>query len=475
MIVLDVVLIAVNAPHPANVLASAAVAVTPLGVAYLGAALEQEGRRVALIDMNQPPCPSDWVVRFAAANRPRLIGLSCATESYGNAVRLARRLRAAVPEAVLVAGGPHVTFLPEQALAAGVFDAVALREGERTAVELADAVCAAAAPPPAGPARARRLAAALSPVAGLAYFDPAAGRVARTPARPLQLDLDSLPFPARHLFLPRRRRAQAAVLTGRGCPGACAFCAATAMAGGRRRARSPENVLAELLRLRAAGAAAVFFVDDTLTADPPRLSRLLDLLEEHRPGLTWVCESRADGVAPDLLARMAALGCVSVQFGVESGSQELLDAMGKGVDLGEIEQAVAWSAAAGLQPVCSFIIGQPWETAASLAASLEFAAGLQRRYLARCAFALLAPFPGTRLWRRAARLGLRREVDDFDQYNMHTPICATRHFSLAQLRNLHFETVRRLALEAGEELAAMLAAAGPGVVAGAPSPWDDWY
>lgn len=462
---LDVVLIAVNAPHPANVHAASVFRVTPLGVASLGAALERASFRAALVDMNAPPCPSDWVVRFTAHNRPRLIGLSCATESAGNCLRLARRLRAALPQALIVAGGPHWTFLPEAALTGGDIDAVAVREGDATIVELAEAACGGGG---------------LERIAGLVLPERGArgelGGVRRTAPRPLVADLDALPLPARHLFVPRERGDQASVLTGRGCPGRCAFCAAAAMAGGRRRARSPENVLAELVALSEAGATGVFFVDDTLTAEPPRLERLLDLMEEARLRLTWVCESRADTASRPLFARMAALGCASVQFGVESGCQELLDAMGKGTTLGQVEQAVAWAAAAGISPVCSFILGQPWDTPATIAASLEFAAGLQRRHLARCSFSVLVPFPGTRLWRHGERLGLRRLHEDFDRYTMHTPVCATASFGPEELRTWQYEAAARLADEVTEDLAAMLpfgpAAAGAG---GAAAVWRDWY
>ena len=462
---LDVVLIAVNAPHPANVLAGAAYRATPLGTAYLGAALARAGLRTALIDMNVAPCPSDWVVRFVAAQRPPLIGLSCATESAGNAARLARRLRAALPQALLVTGGPHFTFLPGSALAGGLFDAVALREGEETVVELAQVACGGGD---------------LSRVAGLALPDPdgGPGAVRSTAPRPLVADLDALPFPARDLFVPAAPGNQASVLTGRGCPGRCAFCAAAAMSGGRRRVRSAENVVAELAELRGAGVEGVFFVDDTLTADPARLERLLDLMEEARLGLAWVCESRTDSVSLPLLRRMADLGCVSVQFGVESGSQALLDAMGKDTTLGQVERAVGWASAAGLSPVCSFIIGHPWDTEATIADTVEFAAGLQARHLARCGFALLVPFPGTRLWRGGGELGLRRLTGDFDRYNMHTPVCATARFGPERLRALQYGAVRRLAAETGEELGAMLPLRG--VAAGtdhslASGLWRDWY
>jgi radical SAM superfamily enzyme YgiQ (UPF0313 family) len=250
------------------------------------------------------------------------------------------------------------------------------------------------------------------------------------------------------------------------------------MSGGRRRVRSAENVVAELTELRGSGVEGVFFVDDTLTADPARLERLLDLMEAARLDLVWVCESRTDTVSLPLLRRMSDLGCVSVQFGVESGSQTLLDAMGKDTTLGQVERAVGWASAAGLSPVCSFIIGHPWDTEATIADTVEFAAGLQTRHLARCGFALLVPFPGTRLWRRGDELGLRRLTDDFDHYNMHTPVCATARLGPERLRALQFGAVRRLAEETGEAMSAMLPFRGAGGGADhslAAGLWRDWY
>ena len=454
-------LIAVHAPHPANVLAGLAARAAPLGVACLGAALARANFRVSLIDMNAPPCPSDWVVRYAQANRPRLIGLSCATESAGNALRLARRLRHAIPDSVLVTGGPHWSFLPEFALSSGLFDAVALREADETVVEMAAAICGGGD---------------LAAVRGIVLFVPGQnGSVLRTPARALVENLDSLPFPARDLFVPFRLSNQATVLTGRGCPGRCVFCTAAAMSGGRRRVRSAQSVIAELVELQERGVDSVFFVDDTITADPSRLAALLDLIEAERLQLKWACESRVDAAAPKLLSRMSELGCVSMQFGVESGCQELLDALGKGTSLGQVECAVAAASAAGITPVCSFIIGHPWDTEATIAASLDFALGLQRRYLVRCGFALLVPFPGTRLWRQGRKLGLHRLTGDFDLYTMHTPVCATTVFDAGRLRARQFEVALNLVSETSEEMAAMLPQGVFSSANGKPSSWREWF
>jgi anaerobic magnesium-protoporphyrin IX monomethyl ester cyclase len=277
-------------------------------------------------------------------------------------------------------------------------------------------------------------------------------RIWKTPPRPLTESLDDIPFPARRLLPMEEYPNAGAIITGRGCPNRCIFCTAGAMFGGRYRQRSPEKVAAEIAYLRAMGIGSLMFLDDTLTADLERLERILFLMRRQGPVLSWVCESRVDIEDPGFFLRMAQAGCTGIQFGVESGSPEVLARLGKGIRLPQVVRAVQEAARAGIHPICSLMIGLPNDTERTVNQTIDFALNLQREFYAQVGISIATPFPGTYLFRHAGRLGLEIEEQDYSRYNLYTPVMRTRHLDREQIRNLHFESLDRLRRHASQGL-----------------------
>jgi len=422
---LDILLIAVGSPHPAAARVGRFAGIPPLGIAYLAAVLRRQKLRVRLADLNVPGWTRRRLTRCLEVERPPVVGISCTTESYRNAIRLAAMIRRHDSAIRIVVGGPHVTFLDEAALRTGHFDVVVRGEGERTVEELVPILIGGMG--------------SIAPIGGISFLE--AGRLKRTPPRERITDLDILPWPARDLLPMERYGSPGALLTGRGCPGSCPFCSASAMSGGRYRVRSVPNVIEEIQALLGAGIDEITFLDDTLTGDRPRLERLLDRLENDAIPIRWSCESRLEAVDRPLLRRMARLGCHSIQYGIESGSEETQDRLGKGTSVGRIESALRETDSAGIAPVCSFILGLPWENEASLLRTIDFALRLQRNYLARIGFGMLVCYPGTRFWTHATALGIKRRTHDFDLYTMHCPTCDTPFIDRENLRGLYFDAV----------------------------------
>jgi anaerobic magnesium-protoporphyrin IX monomethyl ester cyclase len=234
------------------------------------------------------------------------------------------------------------------------------------------------------------------------------------------------------------------VLTSRGCPFACGFCAGPSVLGRRYIARSASAVAKEVqLCVDMFRLTSFYFVDDTMTHNLGRLLEICALLKQiqiprevHR-SLKWTCESRADVVSPELLQEMRESGCTTIQFGMESGCQKLLDQLGKRVTLQQIEKAVVWSRQAGISPVLSMVIPHPQETQDTLRETFAFVRHLYDLGTEKVVPALLTLFPGTRFFEEREELGLRLLTEDTDEFNLGTPVVTTSHLDLQTIVNVY--------------------------------------
>ena len=421
-----VVLLQAPVPGAQNRLVAKPSAIPPLGLGYLAAVLLQDGFAVDLVDMDVEDMGEGELAALLERVRPAVVGISATTLTVKNAIRVAKIVKRSSPDALVVLGGPHTTVRPLDALCYPWVDVVVRGEGERTFLELCRAVRAGGELP--------------APINGTTWR--VNGGCRALPPRARILDLDTLPFPARHLMPLDRYNIPGTVLTSRGCPFACGFCAGPLVLGRRYTARSAECVVDEVQTLiDLFGLTSFYFVDDTMTASARRLLRLCDGMRRLRiPSrltrrLKWTCEARADSATRATLAAMASAGCTTIQFGMESGSQALLDTLGKKVTLEQIENAVAWSRAAGISPVLSMVFPHPDETEVTFRQTLAFIQKLYDLGAEKIIPALLTPFPGTRFFEERERLGLMVLTADTDEYNLGTPVVTTPNFGLDKIAN----------------------------------------
>jgi len=358
----------------------------PLGLLYVAGALREAGHELRVLDGD--PTRRDLtssVVDF----RPELIGLSFLTMTFDRARDLAAELKRRLPEALLLGGGAHATVDPEGTLADTVLDAVAVGEGERTAVELAAAL-ASGAP--------------LERVAGVVT------RAGRGPERETVEDLDSLPFPARDLLghAPYLRppglirgwasSGIASMLASRGCPFRCSYCGSHRQLGRDVRIRSVDDVLAELdLLVQRDGIRGMYWVDDVFTHDRAWTLAFCEALARRPYRLRWGCQSRVSAVDEQLLRAMRRAGCVQIDFGVESGSKEVLRSMHKGIEPMQVEEAFSLTRRLGLRTGASFILGSPGESEQDIEATAALADRIRPDWTV---FFYSTPYPGTDLWKK---------------------------------------------------------------------------
>ncbi len=361
-----------------------------LGLQYVAAALLERGAEVRVIDAAARYSQRDpAAIRAEVASfGPDLIGFGLFTRWVWHAYRLAEAFRGS--GALLVAGGAHTTVRPDEALARG-FDVAVIGEAERTVVQLVDVLEGRAT---------------LENIPGIRYRGQD-GHIHATRPTVALTDLDSLALPltAQHLFDPHWYDPTGAevipggVLTSRGCPARCTFCA-NYVTGRGFRFRSAEHVIRELnLYHERFGARFFPFWDDALTAHRPRLFALCDAMADGlRFPLAWSAITRANMVTPALLRAMKRAGLVAVNFGVESGDDAILRAIKKGITTDHVVRALEWSKEEGLRTACNFMLGFPQESPAALERTLRFMERIVPLVDSFSTLGVVVPFPGTPLY-----------------------------------------------------------------------------
>jgi anaerobic magnesium-protoporphyrin IX monomethyl ester cyclase len=361
-----------------------------LGQQYVAAALVARGCEVRVLDgaARHVAHDLDGIVADVERFAPHIVGVGLFTRWVWHAYRLVDALRGRVP--LLVAGGAHATVRAEETLARG-FDVAVEGEAEATIVRLVDRV----------EGRAR-----LEEIPGIRWRD-ADGTIRRGPPAEVVADLDRLPFPvlAQDLYDPRWYSPSATdvipggVLTSRGCPARCTFCA-NYVTGRGFRYRAAASVVAELNAWhRRTGVTFFPCWDDALTANPTRLLALCETLARDLEfPLAWSAITRATMVTPRLLAAMRRAGLVTVNFGVESGDDAVLRAIKKGVTTEHVVRALAWAKSEGLRTAANFMLGFPQETPAALERTLAFMQRIAPLTDTFSTLGVVVPFPGTPLY-----------------------------------------------------------------------------
>lgn len=366
--------------------------ILPVGVGYVHSYLRSRGVPTVLANVSgMTPVTIREILR---AERPDVVGISCFTFNRTASLELARWTRAELPDAYIVMGGPHATHAGASILAAHrEVDTCVSGEGEITLERLVATLGAK------GDAQS---------IPGL-FLRRKVGSIVSTGASAPIADLDSLPFPALYPdgYGVDPRAQYPYVVTSRGCPAECTFCSSPELWGSRVRFRSATNILDELeLLKRQFGLLYVSFRDDVFALHRTRVLDLCRGMVERRLGLLWDCQTRVAAIDEERLVWMKRAGAMIVQYGIESGSQTVLDRLRKGQTLAQVDSAAAITRRVGLVLSIYLITGVPGEAEDDLAAT----EAMIRRIRPHDGIVTpLAVFPGTSLWDEYRRA---RGVDD---------------------------------------------------------------
>lgn len=357
----------------------------PVTLVTIATWLREDGHEVKVLDAPARRLGFEAMLAEARAWAPELVLVNTSTPSIEDDVEAARRVRAGTSRPPVTALlGIHPTVLHAELLGEGV-DCCIVGEPEVTARELA--------------ARLGR-GEPVEGLPGLAWRDAAGAPRLGPPRQPLQ-DLDALPIPDWSLVevgdyrLPHNDEPFLLVATNRGCANACSFCNAHVYYGRAPRQRSPAHVVRELRAgVERFGVRQYMFWAEEFVVEPGWVIALCDAIAAAGLRISWVCNSRVDAVTPEVLAALRRAGCWNVAYGIESGSQEVLDAVGKRTTVARIREAVAMTREAGLQVTGHVIIGFPEDTRASVDATRRLVDELDLDFVQ---FYCAMPLPGTRL------------------------------------------------------------------------------
>jgi anaerobic magnesium-protoporphyrin IX monomethyl ester cyclase len=419
----------VNPPYPSG--SAGHLPCGALGLGYLAAVLEKNQYEVDVIDCPAFNLSYEEFRSELGKRKPDIVGITSTTLTYKSALRIAKIAKETYPKCLTILGGVHATFWDKEALQECPYlDVVVRREGENTLLELVQRIDAGKD---------------FHDVLGITFRKN--GKILRNPDRPYIENLDDIPFPARHLWPIDRLRKEEEVfymMASRGCVYWCEFCSTVRMHGRKYRMRSPKNIVDELEFLhKTYGATQFTFADDVFTVDKARIEELCQEIKNRRLKIKWNCGTRVDMITKALLLKMKDAGCVSVWFGVESGSQQVLDAMKKGISTSQTMKVFSWVREIGLKPVPNVILGFPGETKQTAWLTIKFAEKINPDFV--CYFDIATPYPGTPMYDLVKRKGWLKTTD-FDKYDITIPIFETPWLSMKELKKIREHAFRHFYL-----------------------------
>lgn len=396
----------------------------PLGAGYVGAVLEKAGHTVkiwnadATVGITAGVMPDEVTMlkdrrrkfeeyRNAIQNDvhpvweevrgvlkdfdPDVVGFTVLSPEVGSAAKFSAIVKEGRRDRIVIWGGHHATFLPDDVLSYGVVDIVVRGEGEKTAVEIMSAL-----------ASGKRN---LKDVKGVSYRDDDA--IYHNPEQEMIEDLDSVPFPAHHLALfPEafKRMERIGIMTNRGCPFRCGYCSSPTFTRKRVRFRSFENVMEEIRHVtRFYNKNIVSFLDDNFTINKKRVTELCNHLIQANLKVSWDTMTRADILNEDVVRLLKKAGCCGVSIGIESGSERVLKKIDKGVNLDKVVDAYNLLYRYDIPSGANFMAGFPEETMKDIDKTFDLMKKIKTENIN---FNIFEPIPGSPLLEDCKRLGL---------------------------------------------------------------------
>ncbi|MCX8069945.1 MAG: B12-binding domain-containing radical SAM protein [Thermodesulfovibrionales bacterium] len=360
----------------------------PLGLGYISSYLNRYGNHeVRLYEPEAQRLSLQDIQKIVSDYKPDVVGITCSTPNFYSAIKIAEICKSELNPFVVL-GGVHASAIPEFIIQNynNLIDCIVIGEGEITMLEIIDAYL-----------NKRDM----TQVKGICFYIN--NKIIKTESRPFIEELDTIPFPARELidqrlFRPNMHNARykncLTILTSRGCPFNCSFCAARIVSGKKYRMHSVEYVISEMEMLKKDYAAQQLLItDDTFTMNKERLINICEEMIRRRMNLKWFCFAQVNTVNKETLNLMKRAGCYSIGFGVESAEPEILKRMGKPINLERAVETIKIANSLGIKTQAFYIFGNPYETKEQMLNTIRFSKIVDS---VLAFFNMLVPYPGTK-------------------------------------------------------------------------------
>lgn len=374
----------------------------PIGLLYVAASLESKGYDVRVRELPSPFIVDyerslHALIQYLNEAKPAMIGITCMAAQRSEVATIVKAVKDHGICSKVVVGGVHASFMPEEVMRWGT-DYAVTDEGEETIIEIMELL------------EGKR---SVKDVKGIFYIED--GRIRSNEKRPLARDLDNIPFPAYHLIdkvrfttrkgIIRGRWSRGAwIMTSRGCPSSCVFCAAHRMFGRQVRYRSIGKIFEEIESLvKNYGIDTLVFLDDTFTVRKEYVSEFCRNIKSRFPEIRWSCQARVNLFDDEFAKMLHDSNCIQVDFGVESGSQRILDRLKKGIKVENTIKAFESCKRVGLRTLATVMVGNPGEDISDLEMTRLLLKKIKPDFSAAY---YTTPFPGTELYEDAVRKNL---------------------------------------------------------------------
>jgi anaerobic magnesium-protoporphyrin IX monomethyl ester cyclase len=380
----------------------------PLGLLYVGAVLKERGFSVEVIDSTIDFSQERALLSYVRERNPLIVGFTAVTPTIDSVLRLSRSIKR-FSESLIVIGGPHASAVPHEVLKSQDIDGVVIGEAEESFVQFMDHVKSGE----------------LHPVDGMIIRRDSALLQGRP--RDFIGNLDSLPFPdwslvknwERYSPPDALRTPVATILTSRGCPYRCTFCLTPTIWGRKIRRRSIRNVVEEIeMLIRRYGVKEIHIADDDFTHEREWTLSFLREVRRRMWSLRFFFMNglRIDNVDREILKELRETRFVNVGFGIESGSQRILNNIKKGLRIDEIEEKFAMVKEMGFKTWGFFIFGLPGETRWTMKETFDFSLTLEPDF---AKYLYLVPYPGTEVCEEFQKKGYLK-TNEYSRYGIYS-------------------------------------------------------
>ncbi len=374
----------------------------PLGLAYLAGALLKSNYQVDLVDCAAIHYGLEDIKKIILNNNYDVVGITILTPSYATVKKVIQLIKKLNKNIKIIVGGVHLTIRPIETLKeTKEIDVGVIGEGEKTIVDVMDAL---------------QNKKSLNKIKGIVFRNK--NKIVVTKPRELEDNIDNLSMPARsllpmHLYKPAptyyRKLPSYTMLTSRGCPFRCIYC--SKISGRVYRYHSIDRIIEEMkILIKKYKAKEIIFRDDTFTIKRDFVYRLCNKIIEEKLNkkIRWTCMTRVNLVDYNLLKLMKKAGCWSIHYGIESGSQRLIDLIKKDITLEQAKDAIKWTKSAGIETKAFFMIGLPTETKEESLQTINFAKQLNPHMIQ---LTITVPYPGTGLYELAKNNGTLKSLN----------------------------------------------------------------